>query len=281
MICKVCNSHVDDNFEYCPVCGTKVEHQAQPDAGYGQYGAPQPQTDIGTVLRNTFSSNLFLAACILATVVPAVGIIIDVFSFNIFGTVISVIGAVAMWMLYSAASQGKGLADYTTPFKMIHVLTTIQWVCGWIAVGGLGFMALIIFVSEDIISDMALKIADNYAYGWNEVMSELGINFASRLLVSVFIIAAVIMVILNIFYFGNLRKCAASFKDTAVSGAPMLHKIGTIKAWMIVLGILNALTAVGSLGDSVLAFVSNGCSSALMILMFIILGNIKDQVQCD
>lgn len=286
MTCKNCNTPVDDNFQFCSNCGARIYPDVQPDNGFYQQNAQQQQQEIWDVFRQTLSSKQFFAVCVLMTVSVALNLLLSSAFYGAIGAVISsaisVIAVVAMWMLYNSAVQDKGLSSLTAPFKTLKVLTTIYWVLGWVTVGTIVIISVIILASADIFE--ALEYIGDKLQGWTdnpeilEAYDEFT-DFRGLLLCGITIIYYIIAsggYMLITFCYGNIRKCAASFEETAVSGQVMLRKLGTVKIWLIVLGVLNGISALNSWN-----FLIYGCNAAVCIILSILLGNIKSRFNCE
>ena len=288
MTCKNCNTPVDDNFQFCPNCGARIYPDVQPDNGFYQQNAQPQQQEIWDVFRQTLSSKQFFAVCVLMTVSTATNLLLSSAFSGVIGAVISsaisVIAVVAMWMLYNSAVQNKGLSSLTAPFKTLKVLTTFYWVLGWVMVGLLAVVAVVCLVSTDVIAE-ALELIKSELPKWYDnpellelygEFMEFGAVLLSRAMFITCLMMAVGYTFINIFCYGNIRKCAASFEETAVSGQIMLRKLGTVKIWLIVLGVLNGISALNSWN-----FLIYGCNAAVCIILSILLGNIKSSFNCE
>ena len=103
--------------------------------------------------REIFTTTLFLAICILTTISALLGFIggtIDV---------ISVLLAIAFWMLYSSAKNGKELSGFGLGIGTMKAM----WIIGWIIAGVFAVAGvLVMFVPSSVVStavDSSIVIA--------------------------------------------------------------------------------------------------------------------------
>ncbi len=275
MICKNCQTEVQDGVKFCPTCGAFMEQQA--GAEYQPSGVnPEESAFVYGMFKQECSSKLFLALCILASVSPVMTLLSMGLS-GIISAVIPALLAISCWLLYVSATQNKDVASLVNPLKIVSVVTTVEWVINWVAVGLVGLAAIICFAGADAMDDAMPMITD--AFGgvitgdmFEGMFAVLGI---------VMLIVAGVLVVINVFYYGNLRKMTASFKDSAMYGRFMVQKVGTVKTWLMVMGILSAISAISSFTASFFGGLASACGAAAMIVASKVLENIKKATNCD
>ncbi len=228
---------------------------------------PRPRLD----LRAAFGSGLFLALCILMTVLAAFGSVsINVsqgefqtsYSFNI----IAVLVAVGMWITFASA-KGTDVALKKSGLVMvsgsIKALRIIIWVVAIITlVCGLIITVFAFAAPEDFFQAMTEEIKLTFdspefkqamadALGHDFVDVYFGdINLEALLpimLVAMGIFVCLVMVVLMIFnvtYYKKLHQFAKSLCACTEDPDALPVAANTVSIWLLVLGILNILSGL-------------------------------------
>lgn len=293
MVCKFCNTQVDENFEFCPNCGAKVHSDAQPENGSAQQNAapyqpnvaPVQQPGVWDLFKSVFSSNMFLIICILMSVSPVVSIIssaminIQTLIGSLISSILVILIVVSMWRLYFAASQNGGLMPMASSFNTIKVVVTIQWIFIWISVALVGIAALICLAGSSFIHDIINEISRDLDYEAAAILRDVS-GLIGGVFFLVLAITDAIIILINIFFIGNARKCTASFADTAGFARFAFNKLGVVQGWLMVSGICTAITAVSAATINIWSCISTACSAVAYIMMSVMLGNIKNLTHC-
>lgn len=87
---------------------------------------------------------------------------------------------------------------------------------------------------------------------------------------------AVIATLVNIFFTGNLHKLTKSACLSVANGSGEIKKIGTVKIWFLVLGILSAISALSSMIFPYVA-IPAGCKGASYIIAYILLDRFEKE----
>lgn len=286
MLCKNCNSNVDENFEYCPNCGARVKSLDTVES------APVPSdTNVFEQFGKIFSKPLFFAAVILATVSAVLNLAISGAS-GIVSIAVSVVGLVGLWMLYSA-SLAKDARKTVRSFDLIHISATIQYVLGWIETGLFALLGVLFGILSFVINDsfvdefreLFFESIDELAYGVDDELYEI-YDFIIANSTLIFVIAAVVCLIaaavaaaLTIFYYGNMRKCSVNLRDAVLVGAPINVKLlSNMRIWLLVIGILTGVSALGSLLGSFSSFAASGCQAAFLIIISVQVDGIRREL---
>ncbi|MBR5451706.1 MAG: hypothetical protein IKV36_01790 [Clostridia bacterium] len=260
MICKKCKNQIPDGSLYCPVCG---EPQTQPDTTNIN---GMPSAIAGLV--SLFSDKLFFVATILMTVSAAAGFVgggIPVFYILI---------AIAMWMAY-AAVKNKNVMGLGTPLKMFSGISLAEYILGWVVTGcfGLGGISMLLGgAALGTVTNEYLK----YIGDFSDIMpnQEVG-GIVIAIFGIAFIIGAVAVALLNVFVVGKMRKTAKSVLVTFQTGIDQIVNLKLTKVCMLILGIISGISALSSLPNAPLAFVSESCSAAVMIIFYVLLNNFE------
>lgn len=286
MLCKNCNSNVDENFEFCPNCGARVKSfdtaESAPTAS---------DTNAFEKYGKIFSKPLFLAAVILATVSAVLNLAISGVA-GIVSVAVSVVGLTGLWMLYSAA-LAEDTRKIVRSFDLIHISATIQYILGWVETGlfallGVVFGILSFSVNDSFIDefgDLFYESIDEIAYGFEDEVYEI-FDFIIDNISLVFVIAAVACLIasaviaaLTVFYYGNMRKCSVNLRDALLVGAPIDVKLlSNLRIWLLVIGILTGVSALGSLLSDFSSFAASGCQAAFLIIISVQIDSIRREL---
>ncbi len=308
MYCSNCGRRLDDGYSFCPDCGTPVssytpaasvaepkpEQEATPiraeilngesvdnSASAVDTTVPTAGNDcfVWNILREAFSSKLFLAACILMSVQLLLSLAIPNGSLNVF----AVLGTVSMWILYSNAVKNREITRFVGPVKTLKIIAKIEYVLMWVLIGAFVVLAIVCLASPDVINELINNPEISVMFGTESIdiglMSENIMIFRIAIAVGL-IFACVLLALYNIFYVRNLTKCAESFELTAQNNSLLLNKLGTVKAWLMVIGVCGAFSAFVEFPTSFNAAAVNGLSAATMIVLSIWLGKLQKTSGC-
>ncbi len=264
MWCVKCGKEIQDGSVFCTACGAdlrEVQQESQATS-VGEQSAQVPA--VYGFFKNIFSSNLFLAACILVTVYAVAGL----FDFSL-DVVLDILCAVSFWLLRQSAISDK-FSGYITPLKILSVSATIIWVINWVAVGLLGLASLImLFFANIFTGESFIEIFEA------EQLPAAFLGLGWTIIGVVFIIITVAVVFLNVFCFGNFRKCAKSFVTSAETGVIAIDKFAVVKAWLLVNAILETLSIFD--GNWTARIATAASAAFFYVLFFWAKDLIKDQ----
>ena len=264
MNCPKCKNQIPDNSLYCPACG---EPLTQPDT-QSSNGLPP----VIAALHNVVSSKLFLVVAILFTVASAAQLI------NGGGLpVFEILVAIAMWIMVGSNKNGN-IMGYETPLKMISgtvfANTIIFWISGGIfAVSGL-IVALSGSAAEEFIN-VAVNIGE-LSMDEAALLDAYG-NLAFTIFGMVFIVAAVIIFLINIFIIKGMHKFTKSVLTTFRTGINQIKKLRFTKVVVLILGIITALSSLGLLLNPI-ALVSEASLAAAYIILYIMLDSFEKEI---
>ena len=265
MLCKNCQTEIKEGEGFCANCGTVAE---------------QNSGSALDLLKTVCSSQLFLILCVLASVGPVVSIISSGLA-GIIGVAISAIYAISLWLMYLASTKSENAAPFVGPLKAVNILTTVEWVINWIASGLLILCGIIFMVGANAVDDVFVKVTVYLPESVTDVISELEVDSIMIIMGVVVFLVAAIVIAFNIFFYGKLRKCTASFKNSAISGTLALEKVVACKNWLMVIGVINAISAISNFSASAMAGVTSLCSAAACIIASLVLKSVKEKVNCN
>ncbi len=265
MFCTKCGTPLNENG-VCPVCGPASAPVYAP-----MEGAPTAAAE--GKLKAAFSCTLFLVIAILTTASAAFLFLNSaaggVFSFAI----INILFIIAMWMLFATArSAEKPLSR--SAMKLAHGTSIALYVIGWVVFGLLVLLAICFFIvitaniSVDFLYTLLYSITDvlpvAITYVFSGILSVIGI---------ILVLAAVIVALVTVFFYGNLKKFTCSVGSSADTGIMNIQKAKTVRVWFLVLGILTAVDAVSGLitisHTGALPVLSTACTAASYIIAYV------------
>ena len=235
------------------------------------YEAPVP--DKGAVfaekIRALFASKAFLTATIAYTVMAGAALIwgtLDVFS---------ILFTIGMWLAYTSASKAMH------PLKDMKFLSGVVKAYYIVSIIGIVFLILagvLLIISGPSVANAESEVQNiidtvdrNFVFNWNSVVvdeevtiSSLGgflLYVSSMLEMSVakflgtfmvimgivFIFAAVISILINEFFIHKLSKQMKRAVTALELGTDTELKLGGIRVWFIVIGVLSAISTLSVL----------------------------------
>jgi hypothetical protein len=317
MICNKCGGNIEEQAAFCPFCGNALnvaqngygQPNTPPPYGqqpygqqppyqqpYGQpygyyppppppppYGVPfQPITRVHTLLRNLFTSSSYFALCVLNTIMTAI-----TFLSSQGADLLSILVVVEMWILRDYALKQKPPFDVAKQLKTLKIVTTINYVIIWVAVGILAIVGVVMMTLGDLTSEIPsfTEIMPGFE---GEILDFLFLN--GFILGIAFWIIAVLMALYNIFFVGNCQKLADSVYRSCETGLQMVEKLGTVRKWFKVMGVLNIISAATSFTSlfsfffplnivmMIASLVSSGLNGAIYLLFAKCLGEFEDSL---
>jgi hypothetical protein len=239
--CTNCGQPLDPVTRTCPVCGgtnadVPVQYQAPARSGFTP------------ALKKRIGSGIMLALCILATI----SVVLTFFSkstfsvsyFNVNFDILGILTTIAFWIVYAAARS----PEYEMSIgglKFTSVIITIIKVIFWIGFGVFVVIAILCFAAPSAVSSAITVTPDS-----PDVLDELIPYFSNSAVVTLIgvacIFGAILFLIANIFFYGNISKSVKSVIASVEADQHRMVKLGTVSVWLIVLGILSVLVSFGS-----------------------------------
>lgn len=211
---------------------------------------------------------LFLVICILTSVIVAL-------SFDL----IYLLLMIGMWMIFAAVKNGNsplpGAKLCAGTLKALYILC---WVAiPFMFVGGATlfiFSPILIAMFESALDNGLGHIIDLESFFEElEQFSDLGISDESLWVIMIIgagvalMIAAIVLLLFNIFFYKKLYVFAESLRDNISDPTqPILHA-NTVKTWMLVFAIISGISALGFVFTD--QFLLSGTTTANYILLYI------------
>ena len=301
MFCKICGFEITEGVEFCPQCGAEInpptpENPAQPFEAVPNL--------LGEKVTKLVSSNLFLAATILVTVSTVGSIFVSAGLMNILFTVF-------MWTAYASAK--KGAVSYNNIRNMSGTVfaTKVLYIIAAASSALCAGIFLLLGVSADnslnypsdnsdvlsLFSALDINI-EEFMEDFNGILGNQGSqNYISALLIIAGVILAVVAVLMFIYALcgvGSIHKFLKSTYEGIRDGNEDVKKINACKNWLLVMGIIDALSAltvfdfsgIQSALDtgSVLELIQNSAEfiiiatgAAAYIIGFVLVGKFKNE----
>lgn len=264
MNCSKCGTPIPENALYCAACGEPITQS-------NEVALPP----VIAAIHELFSAKNFFVATILMTVAAGAGLVgggMPVFP---------ILLAIAMWMAYSANKKGN-VMGYATPLKFFSGIATAEVVVNWVLVGIMGVCGLILALAGSLLgsafneySHYIGDFSDLYEMG---IMDELG-GVVIVVMGVLFILIAAGVAVFNALVVKNMQKCAKSVLLTFQTGVNQIVKFTFTRKWLIVIAVIQGISALSSLGADILAFASEGAAVAAYILIYLLLGDMEKKVE--
>lgn len=248
---------------------------------------PLPQSPGATrrsVITRAYSSGTFLAICIL-TLVYTVICALPSISFNMIDGVSSfnsqinlplmpLLVTIGLWVVYNAAGKGElaasGMKLVSGSLKAIRIVSWIVaillLVCSVILIlGGVAVnmaeldMEGIITYDEDELYELLDELSPYFS---DDVIDKIADIFTDGRLMSIFVIvmgavfgiAGIVIILLNIFFYGYLYKFARSLREWGEGEADGIRAVRGAANWLIVMAVFSCMGAMSfSLTSGLLA----------------------------
>lgn len=255
MKCTNCAFESEQEFEFCPMCGTQ------------QTNLNVSANPAVSLILPALKDNLFLVICILITASTVLSIAMGGLP------LLNILLSVFLWLVYASARKNEVNVNQLrnvsgtvyASYVIVYVVSIIVAIAGVIVgvalcmVGALPELSDLINEYVGAIDESLISIAQGGAIFF-------GIGFAIGILL---VVAALILV--NVFGMKKIHGLAKSVYQSVQFGEINLQYVVPAKNWLMVLGIISAVSAVTSIANSVIGAVSSGCGAAAMIIASILI----------
>lgn len=247
MKCTNCGYDNIENARFCQGCGAELPPNRQP---------------LSERLLQLLNDNNFMVLCILFSVSTG---------FSLIGGGLPVIGilmTIFLWIAFAQSKKGIISPNYIRNISgTIFASYVINWVlCGLMALCGILLIILSATVDmTELWNRLAYELGP-YMYDYLEGFGMIT-NFFLIFVSIALIIIAVVIACFNVFGRRTIHRFVQSIYKNLESGQMYLTKCGAAKTWMMVFGIVNAISAVLALARAgIFSFLEEGCLSAVFFL---------------
>lgn len=233
MKCYQCGFEREEEFTFCPNCG------------FSAPSAPPQAPSASAVILPALQDPMFLILCILMSALCLISLSAGSMP------LLNILFAVFLWLTYAQAR--KGIADARhlrcisgvvyAQYVILLVVGILLAVCGVILAVAFGALAN----SEDFIGILLSGIADVDP----EVVAILSglTSLSGGLIAFVFIFAAAIVIVLNIFSNRYIHGFAKSIYQSVEQEKLELKHLGATKVWLIIVTVSAGINMINSFGN--------------------------------
>lgn len=257
MKCNNCGYEAEGEFAYCPSCGSS-QNPVVAEA------PAEPVNTAATRVLTALKDKLFLALCILVSVSCAMTL------FSSGPDVISILFTIFLWLTFAKAQQG--VADekylrcisgtYYAHYVILNVAAIIMIVAGILCSSVLN----VLLADESFVGEIS-GMLDGYAPGVGSQLSGLFTAGLGILFMIIFILAGVIMLLINLFSNRYIHRFAKSVYQSIEAGQLQLQHINAAYGWLWVFGIFSGISCLSNLASgNVLLILSSGTNAAASII---------------
>lgn len=283
MFCPNCGKQIPENSFFCPFCGANLQNgnASEPPVNLED----QSPLSFASVLRKALSSTKFLVMCILVTVaavlscVPTTMVDEMGFSANANFDLFAILSTIAMWITYANAKNADtvmsagglkfnaGIAQAV--FILNWVAAGIIFVCG-IVLCAIGPMLSALFTDEAMMEDFYLQITPVFEeYGFGDLLAMFTGDVISMLMIGIgvaFILMGIVMILLNVFYYGKVKKFANNLHIAYITNRVTDLRFTTISNWFMVMGIFSIVGSLSSFIINPAAAIASVSGSVAIII---------------
>lgn len=249
MKCSNCGFESEQSYPVCPQC--QMETQPNPAA-----------QKILSVLKDP----LFLVICILMSVVSGLPLMSGRLE------VIDILITVFLWLVY--AQSRKGIAD-VKHLRCVSGTVYADYVITYVAAGLVLVLGMIFTVAFGVIASTPAffeTLLSGYTDTNYAALAQAIASISSGVILFAFLLAAAIIVVLNIFSTRYFHRFAKSVYQSIGSGTLDLKHTTATKIWLFIFGGLAGLSCLSSLaGGQLLPMLSSGAGSAASIFAGILI----------
>ena len=268
MFCPNCGADLGDSA-VCPNCASEPYEQ-------DEFSCVTEAADARPgILKAAFSDPLFLVMCILLSV-SGVFSVFSVFSGGTFSLpIINILFVIALWLVF-ASTKTDGAPLSPGGLKLADGTTTAVFVIYWVIVGlcAVGTIAGFALAASSTTSAYIGNIISQYVFENVYIDFPFAISMAVSAvfiaLAVVCVIAAVVMVLINLFLIRNLKKFIHSVRVSSDTGVEDIQKARTVSTWLIVLAVFNGISTLSEL-SGLSSGTAMSCISSLSYTALIII----------
>ncbi|MBO5221914.1 MAG: zinc ribbon domain-containing protein [Clostridia bacterium] len=270
MFCPYCGSGMEDGSVFCPVCGRSLTAEVAENPYVAEF---DPASVVRSRIMEAIGGPLMLAICILVSAAA-------LFSFELF----SILFTIFLWIAFAKARSGSLSASHLrnvsgTVFAQCilqYVGAGLMVLFGFLFYGVWGFAqnAFDMISKAELLAELEAELGAEYAELYGDlVLSILEIHPIVFLLV--FLLIGAVMLILTLFGYRYIHQFAKSLYCRFYDGTTPLCRVGAAKGWLMVLGILNCISALTSI-LAVTSFLASAALGVAMILASVLISKTED-----
>ena len=257
MICSNCGYESQQDFAYCPNCGTLAQAQPQP-----------AHTPSALQILPILQDKLFLVLCILMGVSCLMSLTSDGLP------LINILITVFLWLTY--AQSRKNIADekhLRCISGCVYAMYVINYVIAsmFLVIGAIFSIAFGYLVGTPAYLETILTgLVDMEVY---ETIREIITFIPAGLIFILFLLISVLLLVLNIFSMRYLHRFAQSVYRSLEQGTLALLHTRTAMIWLFIIGGLHIPDFLSSLEINLVAALGSGAEAAVCIIAGLMIRN--------
>ncbi len=259
MKCSKCGFEKAEDFAFCPNCGAKAA--AEEPITVSEPAAPA--TPFNEKITKMLSGNLFLTVCILISASTLLSIVSI--------PVIKILFTIFLWLVYVSAKKGSADGE---KMRLISGTVFANYVVNWVVAGALVLLAFIVIVFSSMLTGSGLMDhLGSYLSGSGlSIPGGLGtiLSFSGVFIGIILIIVAAVVAVVNYIGIRSIHSFAKSLYTSVQSGEVKIEKYNAAKNWLMALGILSGVGALGSI-VAFWSFLARGSAAAAYIIASILI----------
>ncbi len=275
MFCVHCGKEIENGATFCSYCGGSQEVKTE---------KATEENGVLSRFQALFSDNKFHLATLFFLVSTVAAALSTIASGEVPLPVLEIFIIISLFKLGNLAKSGAPLISFASPLKTIKIIVNIYSVILWVLVGIFGVCGIILAVAGSAIGVGAAEIFESVVSDFDisffgEFLSESG-GIIFTVIGIIFIVAAVICALLNVFMYGSFYKTAKSAEWTAGSGTFVLEKVESTYKWLVFTAVMSGISALFTGVSNVanlLNFVSGGFNVAFIVMILLLLKNFKNE----
>ncbi|MBR2327429.1 MAG: hypothetical protein IKA51_02290 [Clostridia bacterium] len=272
MKCNNCGYEDVEVFKFCPKCGA-VAVTEDAVSCEAPVEATRTVNAAAEKILGIIKDPLFLTVCILVSVSSGLSVVFGSFP------VLSILATVFLWIIFAKGCSNKVEAGQ---LKWISGVTYANYivnmvVCSIFAAVGVIFAILFSFatVNSELLGYI-MEASENEP-SLAEILAMLeaaniGFAFVMVIVFIVFAVVGVVGIVLNLFSWRYIHAMTKSVYKSVEKGELKIEKASAAYAWLMAFGVINAVSAVFSIGgqDIILTFLTTGVMAAALIIASIL-----------
>lgn len=286
MYCNHCGYQSQDNFQFCPKCGTAVQsnpcqsdprqenpyhsnpYQSTPYQDAPVYETPVSSNPAAQTILMALKDKLFFIICILMSVACGASLLSGSLP------LLELLFAIFLWITHSQAQKDVADAAHLrrvsgtvyAQYVITNISAVLVAVCGVIVAAGFQILASDPELIEALTSELQ-------QYGGEFNIAVQGITaLTGGVFIAVFLIIGALMFVINLFSVRYLHRFAKSVYQSIQNGVLELKHTSAARIWLYIFGVFIGISALSSLASmDIFTAVSNGANCAVCILSAVLI----------
>ncbi len=263
MKCNNCGFENAQGAIFCQKCGSPIsaEPSAQPDT--------QPSNPVAARVLNAFKDKMFLVLCILLTC--SVALSLTGGSVNLLG----LLNVIFLWQIF--ANSGKGIVDtknmrcLSGVVYAMYVILIVLVVILLVSLVATGALLGASFNDTAFVDEMMQYVTLDLDLGFDiSGLATLSAMAIFAIFAAIFVVTAIVCLVFTFGYRKIHRFAKSTYQAVDLANPTLIECAEKAKGWLWALGILNLISAVGSLSDLIPALAA-GCEGVATIFAAILI----------